>query len=245
MLHSTGNANRLGEIKGIVRIGLPAGIQGSLFSISNVLIQSAVNSFGSTLIAANSASGNVEGLIGTTMNSYYNAAITFTGQNMGAKKYDRIDTIARFVQPDLLTWIVLGGVILLIGRPILGIYTSNPEVIELGMQRMKVMMAAYFTCGFMSVFPGLTRGMGYSITDALYPHRCLSNEDCLVCYIFKWYPTVIMLLFVSGNLGLAGIGQVASFLYARRQIRKEAAGPVVPKGSLKSVGYNMYIKLTG
>ena len=83
------------KLKNIVKIGLPAGLQGLLFSISNVLIQSAVNSFGSTMVAASSASANVEGLFGTTMNAYYNAAITFTGQNMGAKKYDRIDTIAK------------------------------------------------------------------------------------------------------------------------------------------------------
>ncbi|HZJ58346.1 MAG TPA: MATE family efflux transporter, partial [Clostridia bacterium] len=135
------------KLKEIVRIGLPAGMQGLLFSISNVLIQSAVNSFGTTMIAANSASGNVEGIIGTTMNSYYNAAITFTGQNMGAKKYDRIDTIAKICTILIFsTWIVLGGVILLIGRQMLGIYTTNPEVVELGMLRMKVMMVAYFTC---------------------------------------------------------------------------------------------------
>ena len=69
--------------------------QGMLFSISNVLIQSAVNSFGSTLVAASSASGNIESFAGTTMNAYYQAAVTFTGQSMGARKYDRIDAIAK------------------------------------------------------------------------------------------------------------------------------------------------------
>lgn len=83
------------KLKEIMRIGIPAGIQSTLFSISNVLIQSAVNSFGSVMVAANAAAGNVEGLIGTTMNAYYNAAITFTGQSMGAKDYDRIDQVAK------------------------------------------------------------------------------------------------------------------------------------------------------
>ncbi|MGI6372343.1 MAG: MATE family efflux transporter [Caldicoprobacterales bacterium] len=228
-----------GKFKDIVKIGLPAGLQGSLFSISNVLIQSAVNSFGSTLIAANSASGNVEGLIGTTMNSYYNAAITFTGQNMGAKKYDRIDTIAKICTALVFsTWIVLGGVILLIGKPILSIYTSNPEVIELGMLRMKVMMSAYFTCGIMNVFPGMTRGMGYSILPMLSTliGACLMRIVWLATF-FKWYPTVIMLFICYPvTWALAGIGQVASFFYARKQIRKEGSAPVVPKASLKSVG---------
>lgn len=83
------------KVKEIVRIGLPAGLQSVLFSISNVLIQSSVNSFGSVMVAASAASGNVENLVGTTMNAYYNAAITYTGQSMGSEEYDRIDSIAK------------------------------------------------------------------------------------------------------------------------------------------------------
>ena len=211
------------KLKEIVKIGLPAGLQGLLFSISNVLIQSAVNSFGSTMVAASSAAGNVEGFVGTTMNAYYNAAITFTGQNMGAKKYDRIDTIAKVCTVLIFaTWILLGGATLLFGRPLLGIYTSDPEVIELGMLRMNVMMVAYFTCGMMNVYPGLTRGMGYSIL----PMLCTLVGACLMRIVwlatfFTWYPTVIM-LFVCYPVtwALAGLGQVGSFFYARRQIRK-------------------------
>lgn len=213
------------KLKSIVRIGLPAGLQGLLFSISNVLIQSAVNSFGSTMVAASSAAGNVEGFVGTTMNSYYNAAITFTGQNMGAKKYNRIDTIAKVCTALIFaTWIVLGGTTLLFGRPLLGIYTSDPEVIDLGMLRLKVMMVAYFTCGTMNVYPGLTRGMGYSIL----PMLCTLVGACLMRIVwlatfFSWYPTVMM-LFVCYPItwGLAGLGQVGSFFYARHKIRKHA-----------------------
>lgn len=213
------------KLKSIVKIGLPAGLQGLLFSISNVLIQSAVNSFGSTMVAASSAAGNVEGFIGTTMNAYYNAAITFTGQNMGAKKYDRIDTVAKVVTILIFaTWIILGGATLLFGRPMLALYTSNPEVIDLGMLRMKVMMVAYFTCGIMNVFPGLTRGMGYSIL----PMICTLIGACLMrivwlATIFNWYPTMVM-LFVCYPVtwGLAGLGQVGVYFYARVQIRKQA-----------------------
>lgn len=211
------------KLKGIVKIGLPAGIQSMLFSISNVLIQSAVNSFGSVMVAASSAAGNIEGFVGTTMNAYYNAAITFTGQNMGAKKYDRIDSVAKVCTILIFaTWIILGGAVLLFGRSLLGLYTSNPEVIELGTLRMKVMMAAYFTCGTMSVFPGLTRGMGYSIL----PMLCTLVGACLMrivwlATVFTWYPTVIMLFMCYPvSWALAGLGQVGSFFYARRQIRK-------------------------
>ena len=214
------------KLKIILRVGVPAGLQGLLFSISNTLIQSAVNSFGSTMVAASSASSNVEGFAGTTMNAYYNAAITFTGQNMGAKKYERIDTIAKVCTVLIFaTWIILCGTILLFGRPLLGLYTSDPEVIELGMQRLYIMMAAFFTCGVMNVFPGLTRGMGYSIL----PMLCTLIGACLLRIVwlatfFTWYRSVFM-LFVCYPItwSLAGIGQVASFFYARHRIRKRAA----------------------
>jgi putative MATE family efflux protein len=216
------------KLKDIVRIGLPAGLQGLLFSISNVLIQSAVNSFGSTMVAASSAAGNVESYIGTTMNAYYNAAITFTGQNMGAKKYDRIDTVAKVCTVLIFaTWIILGGATVLLGRPLLGIYTSDPEIIELGMMRINVMMVAYFTCGMMNAYPGLTRGMGYSIL----PMLCTLVGACLMRIVwlatfFAWYPTEIMLFACYPvTWALAGIGQVGIFFYARRQIRK----PAVPE----------------
>lgn len=213
------------KLKAIIKIGLPAGMQGLLFSISNVLIQSAINSFGSTMVAASSAAGNVESYLGTTMNAYYNAAISFTGQNMGAKKYDRIDTIAKVCTVLIFaTWLILGGATLIFGRPLLSIYTSDPEVIKLGMLRMNIMMIAFFTCGVMNVFPGFTRGMGYSIMPMLSTliGACIMRIVWLYT-VFTWYPTEIM-LFVCYPVTwtLAGIGQVGIFFYARRQIRKPA-----------------------
>jgi len=213
------------KLKDILKIGVPAGLQSLLFSISNVLIQAAVNSFGTIMVAASSASGNVESLIGTTMNAYYNAAITFTGQNMGAKKYDRIDTVAKVCTVLIFaTWILMGGATILFGRPLLGIYTSDPKVIELGMLRMNIMMVAYFTCGIMNVYPGLTRGMGYSII----PMLCTLVGACLMrivwlATLFTWHPTEVMLFACYPvTWALAGLGQVGSFFYARKQIRKPA-----------------------
>lgn len=211
------------KLKEIVRIGLPAGMQNFLFSISNVLIQSAVNSFGSVMVAATSASKNIEGFVGTAMNGYYNAAITFTGQNMGAKKYDRIDKIAKICTVLIFsTWIIMGGATLLFGRPLLGLYTSDSEVIELGMQRMKVLMVAYFTCGMMNVFPGLSRGMGYSFL----PMICTLIGACFMRIIwlktvFVWSPTIVTLFACYPvTWGLTGLGQVGIFFYARHRIRK-------------------------
>jgi Na+-driven multidrug efflux pump len=212
----------------IVRVGLPAGLQSVLFSISNVLIQSAVNSFGSVMVAASAASNNVENLVGTTMNSYYNAAITYTGQSMGAEDYDKIDEIAKISTVFVFaTWMVLGGAIVFFGRPLLGLYTIDPEVIDLGMQRLRIMMAVYFSCGIMNVFPGLTRAMGYSILPMLSTlvGACLLRIVWLVT-VFKWYPTMMMLfLAYPVTWTMAGLGQVASFFYARHQIRNKASTP--------------------
>ena len=210
----------------IIKIGLPAGLQGLLFSISNVLIQSAVNSFGSTMVAASSAASNIEGFVGMVMNAYYTAAITFTGQNMGAKKYPRIDTIAK-VSTVLIfsTWILIGGLTMLLARPLISIYTTDPNVINLGVQRIHIMMVAYFTCGLMNVFPGLTRGMGYSMLPMVITlvGACLLRIVWLVTF-FAWYPTeVILFVCYPITWGMAGIGQVAVYFYARVRVRRRAA----------------------
>lgn len=212
-----------GKLRDIVKIGLPAGLQSLLFSISNVLIQAAVNSFGTIMVAASSAASNVESYIGTTMNAYYNAAVTFTGQNMGAKKYARIDTVAKVCTILIFaTWIIMGGATIFFGRPLLSIFTSDTKVIELGMLRMNIMMVVYFTCGVMNVYPGLTRGMGYSVM----PMLCTLVGACLLrivwlATVFAWYPTEVM-LFVCYPVtwAMAGIGQVGSFFYARNRVRR-------------------------
>jgi putative MATE family efflux protein len=216
------------KLLSLIRIGLPAGLQGLLFSISNVLIQSAVNSFGSTMVAASSAAGNVEGFVSMSMMAYYNAAIAFTGQNMGAKKYERIDIVAKVCTVLIFaTWFLIGGLTWMFRRQLLSLYTTNPEVVELGMLRLSVMMAFYFTCGIMNVYPGLTRGMGYSILPMLCTliGACLMRIIWLVT-VFEWYPTEIMLFTCYPvTWALAGIGQIASFFYARRKIHQK----VVPE----------------
>jgi len=209
----------------LLRIGVPAGLQSVLFSISNVLIQSAVNSFGTTMVAASAASSNVENLVATPMNAYYQAAITFTGQSMGAEDYDRIDRIAKNCTALVfVTWLILGGITLSFGRTLLAFYTTDPAVIELGMRRMKVLISLYFTCGIMNVFPGLTRAMGYSVLPMLSTlvGACLLRIVWLAT-VFRLYPTQLVLFAVYPvTWTIAGLGQVASFFYARSRIRKRA-----------------------
>lgn len=208
----------------IIRIGLPAGLQNTLFAVSNVLIQSAVNSFGSVMVAASSAASNIEGFVATSTNAYYSAAIAFTGQNMGAKKYDRIDTIAKVCTVLIFgTWIVLGGLTMLFARPLLSFYTTDPQVIELGRIRILVLMVAYFTCGMMNVYPGITRGMGYSIS----PMLSTLIGACLLRIVWLWTvfaanPTPIVLFACYPvTWFMSGLGQVGIYLYARKRIRQK------------------------
>lgn len=153
---------QLGRILGI---GFPAGIQGSLFSISNVIIQSSVNSFGSIVVAGNAAAQNIEGFVYISMNSVSQSAMNFAGQNHGAGKLDRIRKTMFICLGIVLTiGIVMGGSCYLAGRPLLSIYiTDSNEAIEYGLVRMMFILIPYFLCGLMDVATGMLRGIGYSV----------------------------------------------------------------------------------
>lgn len=150
------------------KIGLPAGVQGALFSISNVLIQSSVNSFGSVAMAGNTAGSNIEGFVYTSMNAFYQSAISFCGQNYGAKEYKRVGK-ALFICEVLviLVGLLLGNGAYLAGGTLLKLYSSDPEVISYGILRMRYISVIYFLCGMMDVMVGGLRGIGYSIMPML------------------------------------------------------------------------------
>lgn len=148
----------------ILEIGLPAGFQGILFSLSNVIIQSSVNSFGATVMAGNSAAANVEQFVYFAMNAFYQSTISFTSQNYGAKNYHRIKKILLTGQFCVITvGIVLGNLVVLFGHPLLELYTSSEEVIQAGMVRFGVVARTYALCGIMDVMVGALRGIGYSV----------------------------------------------------------------------------------
>ena len=152
----------------MIQIGIPAGLQGALFSISNVLIQSSVNSFGSTVMAANGAASNIEGFVYTSMNALHQSAISFTGQNYGAKKFDRIGKILVIcLTLVILVGLVLGNGAYLLGGTLLTLYTDNPEAISYGVLRLSVICTTYCLCGMMDVIVGSIRGMGYGILPML------------------------------------------------------------------------------
>ncbi|OFK79595.1 MATE family efflux transporter [Anaerosphaera sp. HMSC064C01] len=152
----------------MLKIGIPSGFTGIVFSVSNMLIQSSINSFGKLVMAANTAASNLEGFVYNAMNSIYQTALTFASQNMGAKKLDRVDDV---LKKSLL---VVSGVGLffgvgayLLGEILLRLYTPNQEVIDIAMLRLLVISTSYFLCGIMDVYSGVIRGMGFSFTPML------------------------------------------------------------------------------
>lgn len=153
------------QLMKMIRIGLPAGIQGSLFSISNVIIQSSVNSFGDVLMSGNAAAGNIEGFVYVSINAFHQTAVNFIGQNHGAHQYKRVYKTL---------WICLGCVVAVglamgllaysFGPHLLSIYiTDSAEAISYGMIRLSYICIPYFLCGMMDVSTGALRGMGASV----------------------------------------------------------------------------------
>lgn len=152
----------------MLKIGLPAGFQGAIFSISNVLIQSSVNSFGYIAMAGNSAASNLEGFVYTAMNTMSQTAITFVGQNYGANKFKRIRTIS--IQCLCIVTVIgllLGNLFYLLGPYLLKFYTTDPEVISFGLNRLLLICCPYFLCGVMDTLVGCLRGMGRSVLPML------------------------------------------------------------------------------
>lgn len=157
------------QLKRIFQIGFPAGLQSSIFAISNVIIQSSINSFGPIVNSGNAAAQNIEGFVYTSMNSYSQTSLNFTGQNYGAGKLDRIRKIMWICLVAVFcTGAFLGLTALFFGRPLLSIYLpDSKEAIKHGLVRMTYIMVPYFLCGLMDVTTGLIRGLGRSVLPML------------------------------------------------------------------------------
>ncbi len=156
------------KVKMIVKVGLPAGIQGAIFSISNVLIQSSINSFGSVAMAGSTAAANIEGFVYTSMNAVYQTALSFTSQNYGARKFERITkTLLYCLGLVVVVGVALGDGAVIFGRKLLSIYSSDPQVVEYAMMRLQIICGVYFICGMMDTMVGSLRGLGYSVVPML------------------------------------------------------------------------------
>jgi len=158
----------LGQVAEIAKIGIPAGLQGMCFSLSNVLIQSTVNSFGNIVMAGNSVSSNLEGFHYVAMNAMYQSAITFTSQNLGARKYVRIRKICVMsVFAVTVIGIIIGAFFLLLRMPLISIYSSEPEVMAAAASRLTLFATTYFICGIMDVLCGALRGLGQTVAPMI------------------------------------------------------------------------------
>lgn len=163
------------KVREIMRIGLPAGLSSTIFSISNVLIQSSINSFGANAMAGSTAASNLENFVYVSMNSISQATLSFTGQSIGAQRYDRLVRITRvsaFVV--MVTGAVLGTLVTLLSEPLLHLFTNadnDPQVIQdvihNGQLRIRIICTTYFLDGLMEVLSSALRGMGSSILPTL------------------------------------------------------------------------------
>ncbi len=152
----------------ILQIGVPAGFQGMMFSLSNVVIQSSINSFGKTIVAASAASVSVEGFAFTSMNAFHQATVSFTSQNLGAGKYNRIGKILSIsLMYVFITGVAFAVLFLSCGETLIGFYTDSDAVIAEGVKRLTIIAGTYMLCGMMDVTSGSMRGLGYSFTPMI------------------------------------------------------------------------------
>lgn len=200
------------QLKKMIRIGLPAGIQSSLFSISNVMIQSSINSFGGVLMSGNAAAQNIEGFVYVSLNAFHQTTVNFVGQNVGARQYERVKKILYIcLICATVVGITMGGLAYGFGETLLSFYiTDSPEAIVYGMNRLSIICVFYFLCGLMDVSTGALRGMGASVEPmiisvlgvcgvrigwiaTIFQIPQFHTAKCLyISYIFSWTLTFVI-----------------------------------------------------
>lgn len=216
------------QLAKILRIGLPAGIQSSLFSISNVLIQSSINSFGDVFMSGNAASGNIEGFVYASLNAFHQTAVNFIGQNAGARKYKRVSkTLWICLASVAVTGLTLSTIVYSLGPTLLSVYiTDSQEAISYGMMRLSLICMPYFLCGLMDVSTGALRGLGASFVPMLI-------SVLGVCGIrIGWIYTIFQIpqfhtpqcLYISYPISwtVTFLCQMVAFIIVYRQQTKEA-----------------------
>ncbi len=207
------------------RGSLHAGLQGSLFSISNVLIQSSVNSFGSLAMAGNTAASNIEGFVYTAMNAFHQAAISFTGQNYGAQKYKRVGKVLFICEAMVIVvGLVMGNGIYLAAGTLLKLYSTDAEVIQYGVLRLMYIAIPYCFCGMMDVIVGSLRGMGYSVMPTLVSltGACLFRVFWIytIFSYFRSLPCLYLSYPISWALTFS-VHLICFMLVYRRLVKKE------------------------
>ncbi|MBQ7574109.1 MAG: MATE family efflux transporter [Clostridia bacterium] len=210
-------------LKEVLRVGLPAGLQGIVFSLSNMVIQSTINSFGSTVMAGSAAAANIEGFVYVSMNAFHQAAVTFCSQNYGANKLDRVDKSLAYSEfLVVLVGVLLGGVAFLFGRSLLSIYSTDAAVIDAGMRRMSCVCLAYALCGMMDVFVGGLRGIGYSVMPMIVSLLGACGLRLLwIGTVFLLNPTDTMLyLSYPVSWAITALVHFICYMVVRKKVRK-------------------------
>ena len=210
----------------IMVVGVPAGIQSTFFNISNVMVQSSVNEFGQIIMAGNGAASSIGNFVYNIMNSFYQCCLTFTSQNVGAGKINRVPKIL----VSCLILVSIFGLIsgygsYLFGETLLNIYADDPKVIEAGMIRLALIVRFYFLCGIMEVFVGSLRGMGSSIL----PMFVSLMGACVfrIVWIMTWFKAhhTISDLYISYPLSWIITASVhfITFLFVYHRLKKKTA----------------------
>ena len=212
---------KLEYLKQIFQVGLPAGIQSTVINFSNVLLQSSVNSFGSIAMAGYTAANNIFGFLYVTVNAVTQACMSFTSQNYGVGKWKRMDRV--LIDCLILSFIammILGNSAYFFGPKLLTIYTSNPKVIQCGMEILLYTTVTYFLCGFMDLFPGALRGMGRSGVPMIL--SIIGTVGTRIVWIFWIFPShrSLDILFISypASWIITIILQVICYYFVRKQL---------------------------
>ena len=210
-------------MKQIFQVGIPAGIQSTVINFSNVLLQSSVNSFGSTAMAGYTAANNIFGFLYVTVNSVTQTCMSFTSQNYGAGKSKRMDKV-------LIDCIILSVVIYIdscvsaygFGPELLKIYTEDAKVIQCGMEILLYTTVTYFLCGLMDLFPGALRGMGHSAVPMIL--SVIGTVGTRIVWIFWIFPAhrSLDILFISypASWIITIIMQVICYYFVRKKVHR-------------------------
>ena len=213
------------ELAKIVKIGVPAGLNGAIFSISNLIIQTAINGFDKIAMSGVTAASNIEGFTYQTMNGFSQAAIAFSGQNYGAKKYDRMRKILYSCLGLVTVFGLLFSIVSYIfGRPLLGIYTDTPEAIEYGMIRLKLFAFTYFLHGMAEVYLGMVRGWGRSLGPTIVSLTTICVFRIAWIYtVFAQFHDNIMCLYLAYPISwlLEVIGFFIYYHVTEKKVKRE------------------------
>lgn len=208
----------------ILRIGLPAGIQSALFSVSNVIIQSTVNSFGTVAMAGIAAGSNVDGYIFTCTNAVSQTAMNFTSQNIGAKKYENVSKIYRYcLSTAFIASAFLSFIAFLLRDPIVGLFSDEADVIAIGAQRLTLILPFYFFCSLMDVTAGQVRGMGKSVEPMLISLVGACGSRLLWVFLILPLNRTLIMLYWSYPVSwaLTFFAQTAFYFYAAHKLKKK------------------------